>query len=262
LIRLAVLAAALVVAPAGPARADDPAPLGNEDVVRMLSGRTTTRFSPRSAPAAGLRSRPTWWTSEDRRRSGRRLAAMKGAPTRRLEGTGRRTPRKGTVHLVVAFDGGSQTLRAPSFADEDLKGSPSCRRISRRGRPAVFLRVRSRARARSVAQKSPLGRDTSLTVRHEMLAFVPRARRRQEAQAPLPDTLEADVDDLGARLRRRCRRADRRPLARGRQRDRKEGQDERRQKPLSAHQLQADAVDLRDRVDRAVNNAIQSRNEN
>ena len=206
LIRPLLLAAVLVLAPGEPARCDDLVPMGNEEVVRMVfEGRAHDEI------LAAIRTRPPAYDlSEDMLDELKLagvpadvLAAMKArADQAAPKPPPAQRPRKGTVRLVVAFDaGGTHTLRAPSFADEDLKARlqlPKELAAREIHDLAVFLLCTTAEHVPDLwRQKSPLGRDMSLTVRHEMLAFVPGGTPTgKKPKLALPETIEADVDDL------------------------------------------------------------------
>jgi len=113
-------------------------------------------------------------------------------------------PPRGTVHLVVALNGrSSKSLRVPSFADEDLKQRlelPKENEAREVKDLAVFLACTTTEHVPDLwRQKSPLGRDMTNAFRHEMLAFVAGdTPNGKKPKLTLPETLEADVDDVEA----------------------------------------------------------------
>jgi hypothetical protein len=182
-----------------------PLPLGNEEVVRMVAAGTAE-----ADIVATIRDRPPAFdVSEDM------LAEMKlaGVPEAVLAAMKAREAqvapkeplperhRAGSTRLVVELSRlGAHTLHAPTYAGEDLKDRLHLsKELADREIHdlAVFLACTT---AEHVAdhwrQKSPLGRDLNLDVRHEMLVFVPgETPAGKKPRLVLPDRLEADVDD-------------------------------------------------------------------
>ena len=201
----AVLLAALWLA-AAPA---DTAPMTNEDVVRMAANGATEE-----AILEAVRTRPPAFDVADDMIEELRLAGVSppviAAMKARTAAAAPQPPPpevrppRGTVHLVVVLNGrSSKTLRAPSFADEELKHRlqlPKENEAREVKDLAVFLACTTSEHVPDLwRQKSPLGRDMTNAFRHEMLAFVagdtPQGKKPKLA---LPETLEADVDDVEA----------------------------------------------------------------
>jgi hypothetical protein len=197
------LALSLIVLAGGdvPAGAEAPAPLTNEDIVRMVSDGT-----PEREILAAIRNRPEAFdltrdmidelTAAGVPRSV--LDAMRGkreeaaTPARQEE---RDKPGYGT--LVVTLN--TRTLRLPAWADEDVKAILNLPKENEQREikdVAVFLACVSPDHIPDLwRSKSPLGRDMVGARAHQMLAFV--AGDTPAGKPPrltLPARLEANVD--------------------------------------------------------------------
>lgn len=209
----AVRGAVLIVAAimmAAAARGDDAPPpgppLANEDVVRMVASGT-----PEAEIVDAVRTRPANFDVSDDMVDELRLAgvppAVIAAMKARVERDAPRLetpqgPRAGLARLTVEIArSGLRTLRAPDYADEDVKARlrlPKETEARRVHDLAVFLACASAEHAPDLwRSKTPLGRDMNpLTLRHEMLAFVPGETPPGKApRLPLPAILAADVED-------------------------------------------------------------------
>jgi hypothetical protein len=206
---IAALAAAwLVTAPAVIRATDEPTaapPLGNEEVVRMVAGGTAE-----SDILEAIRSRPPAFdVSEDMlaelKLAGVPPAVIAAMKAREAQVAPQEPPperhRAGTARLVVELSRlGAHTLHAPAYADEDVKHRLHLSKelADREVRDlAIFLACTTAEHVPDLwRQKSPLGRDMNLTVRHEMLAFVAGdTPAGKKPRLELPARLEADVDD-------------------------------------------------------------------
>ena len=194
---LALAALALGVA------ADAPAPMTNEDVVKLVSAGTSVDDildAVRTKPAA-------FDVSEDRlaelRLAGVREAVI-SAMVARAEAAepkpAAERPPRNTVHVSVALSG-SKALKAPEWANEDVKARlhlPKELDARRIHDLAIFLACMTAVHAPDQwRSKTPLGRDTYGTPRHQMLRFV--AGDTAEGHPPrlaLPATIDADVEDV------------------------------------------------------------------
>jgi hypothetical protein len=194
----------LILSSARAGAADEPAPLGNEDIVRMI-----TEGKPHDEILAAIKTRaPAYDLSEemvDELKIAGVPADVLAAMRARVEQAAPKAPLtarapKGSVHLVVELSGAG-SLRAPGFADEELKARfqlPKELEARQIRDLAVFLACVTPEHVPDLwRQKSPLGRDMNLTVRHEMLRFVPGATPSgKKPKLAVPKTLEADVDEL------------------------------------------------------------------
>lgn len=205
---LAVTAlAAFSAASAEPPANVPPAPLTNEDIVRMVVGGASE-----AAIVEAIQTHPEAFDLSDDilpelKLAGvsepiltamrRRHAASTPAPAP-VE-----APARGRRHVVVTLNAGaalSRTLRVPDWADEDMKQRFQLpKEIDQRKVKdvAVFLACTTIEHVPDLWRtKTPLGRDLVGATRHEMLAFV--AGDTPEGKKPelnLPRTLEADIDE-------------------------------------------------------------------
>lgn len=204
----AIAAAWLMIAPAVLRAADEPAaaaPLGNEEVVRMVAG-----GAPEADILEAIRSRPPAFdVSEDMlaelRLAGVPPAVIAAMKARNAQVAPQQPPperrRAGTTRLVVELSRlGARTLHAPTYADEDVKARLKLSKelADREIRDlAIFLACTAAEHVPDLwRQKSPLGRDMNLNVRHEMLAFVAGdTPAGKKPRLVLPAQIEADVDD-------------------------------------------------------------------
>ncbi|HEX4825713.1 MAG TPA: hypothetical protein VFV19_15530 [Candidatus Polarisedimenticolaceae bacterium] len=196
-----LLAVALLLAPA------ETAPMTNEDVVRMVAA-----GAAEAAILDEVRSRPAAFDVSDDMVDELKVAGVPPAVITAMKARAREAapppppppvrPPRGTVHLVVAVNGRSpKTLKAPAFADEELKHRLQLAKENEEREVkdlAVFLACTTAEHVPDQwRQKSPLGRDMTNAFRHEMLAFVPGdTPAGKKPKLTLPETLEADVDDV------------------------------------------------------------------
>jgi hypothetical protein len=199
---VALVSAAVLLAAAGAAAGDvEPKPMSNEDVVRMVAAGT-----PETEVLDAVRTRPSEFDVSEEMIQELRLAgvpeavltAMKARAVSPAPPTVDRPPR-GTVRVVVTL--GAKTLKCPAYADEDLKTHLRLPKETEQRQVkdlAVFLACMTSEHVPDLWRgKTPLGRDMTGTLRHEMLEFV--AGDTPEGKPPnlvLPDALRADVDDV------------------------------------------------------------------
>jgi len=183
-------------------------PMTNEEVVRLVAAGT-----PEATILEAIRVRPPAFDVADDMLEELRLAGVPtpviaAMKTRTVQAApmpppAERAPRD-TVRLVVDLNGGaSRTLHAPAFADEDVKQRLQLpKEASEREVKdlAIFLACTTAEHVPDQwRQKSPLGRDMNVTLRHEMLAFVAGdTPAGKKPRLKLPARLEADVDDVEA----------------------------------------------------------------
>lgn len=200
---LLLAAAWLAAAPA------DAAPMTNEEVVRMVAAGASSE-----AILEAVRTRPPAFDVAGDMIEELRLAGVPESVITAMKARAAAVapqppppevrPPRGTVHLVVVVNGrSSKTLRAPSFADEELKHNlqlPKENEAREVKDLAVFLACTTAEHVPDLwRQKSPLGRDMTNGFRHEMLAFVAGdTPQGKKPKLTLPETLEADVDDVEA----------------------------------------------------------------
>jgi hypothetical protein len=183
-------------------------PLSNEDIVRMVAS-----GAPEQDILVSIRSRPEAFdlTNDMVEELGLAgvsatiVAAMRqrhaelAPPAPPVE-----RPKHGRTPLAVTLNAGgagARTLRVPAWADEDAKQQFQLPKENDQREVkdlAVFLACTSSEHVPDLwRSKSPLGRDMSFVVRHEMLAFV--AGETPAGKAPrlvLPERLEAEVDEV------------------------------------------------------------------
>jgi hypothetical protein len=105
-------------------------------------------------------------------------------------------PRRGRTPLIVNLNPGSggRTLRVPAWADEDAKQQFQLPKENDQRQVkdlAVFLACVTAEHVPDMwRSKSPLGRDMTSVVRHEMLAFA-----AGDPRLVLPERLEAEVEE-------------------------------------------------------------------
>lgn len=111
-------------------------------------------------------------------------------------------PRPGSARLVVTLNSrgsGARTLRVPSWADEDARARWRLPKENDKREVkdiAVFLACTSPEHIPDLwRSKTPLGRDMSSVVRHEILAFVAGdTPAGKQPRLTLPEHLEAEID--------------------------------------------------------------------
>jgi hypothetical protein len=189
------------------AAASPPPPLTNEDVVRMVAAGT-----PEPEIVEAIRSRREEFDLSDEMVSELSLAGVPAAIVtamrqRHAELAPAPPPRppstRGLTPIVVSINPGAsgpRAIRAPKWADEDAKQRFQLPKETDQREVkdlAVFLACTSSDHVPDLwRSKSPLGRDMSFVMRHEMLAFV--AGDTPTGKTPrleLPARLEGELDD-------------------------------------------------------------------
>ena len=181
--------------------ADEPAPMTNEDVVRLAAAGTSEREIIRQ-----IRERPSAFDVspemlEELKAAGVPAAVIAEMSARSVKAAPEPPPPErvpvGHVRITVELNG--RTLSAPKWADEDIKRRLGLSKevADREVRDlAVFLVCEEATHVPDQwRSKTPLGRDMTATKRHEMLAFV--AGDTAAGHTPkikLPDRLEAFAD--------------------------------------------------------------------
>ena len=207
----AVLAFGVVLglaAARGPVRAADDAaplepPLTNEDIVRLVASGAPDRETIET-----IRSRTEAFDLsnemiEELKLAGVSEAIVSAMRQRHAElapaAVAAARPTRGRVPVVVAL-GGSRTLKAPAWADEDAKARFQLPKENDQRQVkdlAVFFACVTSEHVPDLwRSKTPLGRDMNSVVRHEMLAFaVGDTPAGKPPRITLPAKLEADVED-------------------------------------------------------------------
>jgi len=191
---------------AGAAAESPPAAMTNEDVVRMVASGAAERDI-----LDAIASRPEAFDVSDEMMDELALAGVSAtvrAAMQRRHALSQPPPApaparagRGTAKLVVTLNGsgGTRSLKAPAWADEDVKERLKLPKETDQREIkdlAVFLAC---ARPEHVPDlwrtKSPLGRDMVSVGRHEILAFVAgNTPPGKKPQLTLPQQLDADVD--------------------------------------------------------------------
>ena len=181
--------------------ADEPAPMTNEDVVRLVAAGT-----PERDIIGQIRNRATAFDTSDEMLEELKTAGVPASVIAEMRARAEkaapeapppeRTP-VGFVRITVRLPG--RTLSAPKWADEETKRRLGLSKeiADREVRDlAVFVVCEEATHVPDQwRSKTPLGRDMNTTKRHEMLAFV--AGDTPAGKTPkikLPDQLEASVD--------------------------------------------------------------------
>lgn len=183
--------------------ADSPAPMTNDDVVKLVTDGT-----PIADILDAVRTKPAAFDVSEDMLAELRLAgvpdAVISAMVARAEAAEPKPaaprPPRNTVHVSVALSG-TKTLKAPEWANEDVKARlhlPKELEMRKIHDLAIFLVCMTGVHAPDQwRSKTPLGRDTAGTPRHQMLTFV--AGDTAEGHSPrltVPPAIEADVEDV------------------------------------------------------------------
>lgn len=206
---LCALAVAALIVPASGETAGVTAtagPLTNEDIVRMVAAGTAE-----SAIVAAIAARDETFDVSDDMVDELTLAGVSApilAAMKRRHGQNapvappKDRPALSRLPLIVTLStrvAGFRTLKAPAFADEDLKTRLLLPKDNDRRAVkdlAIFLACESPEHIPDLwRSKTPLGRDMVSVVRHQMLAFVPGESPQGSApRLAVPARIEADVD--------------------------------------------------------------------
>jgi hypothetical protein len=178
------------------------APLTNEDIVRMVASGEDERDILDAIRTHAEAFDLSGDMVEELRLAGIPATVLAAMRQRHAELSPPAPPttraRQGRVPIVVTLNTG--TLRVPAWADEDAKQRFQLPKENDQRQVkdlAVFLAcVTSEHVPDMWRSKSPLGRDMSSVVRHEMLSFVAGdTAAGTEPQLVLPARLEGEIDE-------------------------------------------------------------------
>jgi hypothetical protein len=203
-VTIVALAASGIPAGADPGAAPTlQAPLTNEDIVRMVASGTGEREVIET-----IRDRTETFDLTDDMVEELKLAGVSAAIVAAMRkrhvdlappAPPVQQPARGRTAFIVRLNGGS-TLRVPAWADEDAKSQLHLPKENDQREVkdlAVFLACATSEHVPDLwRSKSPLGRDMSFVVRHEMLAFVPGdTPAGKSPRLVLPEQLDAQADE-------------------------------------------------------------------
>lgn len=187
--------------------APSPAPLSNEDIVRMVTSGTSEHDV-----LVAIRTHPESYDLSNDMVEELKLAGVSAAVVAAMRqrhdelappAPTTTQPMRGRTPVVVSLNaggGGGRTLRVPTWADEDAKQQFQLPKENDQREVkdlAVFLACVTSEHVPDLwRSKSPLGRDTNSVARHEMLVFVAgETPPGTEPRLILPERLEAEVED-------------------------------------------------------------------